>query len=470
MYGAILGDIIGSPYEFDANNIKTKDFPLFSERSEYTDDSIMTCAVAEALLSCGEKFDRETLRQALADAMRKYGHRYPFAGYGMNFSMWLERTDIKPCDSCGNSSAVRVSAVPWLFQENLQQTLLVAGVTAEVTHDHPEGIKGAQAVAAVIFMAIHGADKETIRTTISNVFHYDLSRTCDEIRPAYHHVESCQETVPEAIIAFLEGDSFEDVIRSAVSLGGDSDTLTAIAGSMAEAFYGVPEELIREADARLPRDLRQVADDFYKEVKRRRDAIDADPARRARWEQALLPQQTAGGDERGKSASDAGALEKKKKGPDFSTEKLIDPLLEKLAKERNKESVILCLEAVRVSMNAGGSFLTPVRPVSRRNGNGKETASLRFRVADSADGRKWQVAYTGDRAYQRSRSAKEPAVAMTIRRMLEQFLPPKEGDKPSRPGVPAQIAGIVLNPDLKPLFLSRESIGEIFRVDAAKSK
>ena len=469
MYGAILGDIIGSPYEFDANNIKTKDFPLFSERSEYTDDSIMTCAVAEALLSCGGKFTRGTLRQALADAMRKYGHRYPFAGYGMNFSMWLERTDIKPCDSCGNSSAVRVSAVPWLFQENLQQTLLIAGVTAEVTHDDPEGIKGAQAVAAVIFMAIHGADKETIRTTISNVFHYDLSRTCDEIRPGYHHVETCQETVPEAIIAFLEGDSFEDVIRSAVSLGGDSDTLAAIAGSMAEAFYGVPEELIREADARLPRDLRQVAADFYKEVKRRRESIDADPARKARWEKALLPQPASGGGEGGGTSPNAAASAKKKKGPDFSTEKLIDPLLEKLAAERSKENVILCLEAVRVSMNAGGSFLTPVQPLSRSSTNGRKTSTLRFRVADTGDGRKWQVAYSGDQAYQKSRSAKEPAVAMTIRQMLEQFLPPKEGDTASRPGVPEQIAGIVLNPDLKPLFLSRESIAEIFRVNAAKS-
>ena len=236
MYGAILGDIIGSPYEFDQNNIKTTEFELFSERSEFTDDSIMTLAVAEALMDCGIDAGEETMKKALVDSMKKYGGRYPFAGYGADFSMWIAQEDPKPYNSCSNGSAMRVSAVPWLCQEDMAKMFRIAALTASVSHDHPEGIKGAQAVAAVIFMAIHGASKQAIRDTVSKVFSYDLLRTCDEIRPGYHYADSCQQTVPEAICAFLEGDSFEEVIRLAVSLGGDSDTLTCMAGSMAEAF------------------------------------------------------------------------------------------------------------------------------------------------------------------------------------------------------------------------------------------
>ena len=167
MYGAILGDIIGSPYEFDQNNIKTTEFELFSERSEFTDDSIMTLAVAEGLMNCGVDADEATMKKALVAAMKKYGNRYPFAGYGANFSMWLSEEDPKPYKSFGNGSAMRVSASAWLCQESLQKMLRIAAVTAEVSHNHPEGIKGAQATAAVIFMAIHGASKEDIRATVS---------------------------------------------------------------------------------------------------------------------------------------------------------------------------------------------------------------------------------------------------------------------------------------------------------------
>ena len=152
---------------------------------------------------------------------------------------------------------MRVSAVGWLY-DNLERTLEVAKATAEVTHNHPEGIKGAEATASAIFLARTGSTKAEIKAYIEGKFHYDLSRTCDEIRPSYHHVESCQQTVPEAITAFLEGDSFEDVIRTAVSLGGDCDTLTAIAGSIAEGFYGVPEELKKECENKLPVTLRNV--------------------------------------------------------------------------------------------------------------------------------------------------------------------------------------------------------------------
>jgi ADP-ribosylglycohydrolase len=251
MYGAILGDIIGSPYEFDRGN-KSKDFPLFGEESTYTDDTIMTIAVAEAFM--GAPDDDATIRRRLVDAMHKYGRMYPDAGYGGRFAMWLFLDGTEPYNSFGNGSAMRVSSVAWLYND-LQTVRRMARLSAEVTHDHPEGIKGAEATASAIFLARTGCSKAEIKDYIEEQFHYDLSRTCDEIRPTYRHVESCQETVPEAITAFLEGESFEDVIRTAVSLGGDCDTLTCIAGSIAEGFYGVSEELKQECERRLHPDL-----------------------------------------------------------------------------------------------------------------------------------------------------------------------------------------------------------------------
>ena len=256
MFGAILGDIIGSPYEFDMGD-KTKVFPLFSRYSTYTDDSVMTLAVAEALLDAqpGEA-DSQTCKR-LVSYMQKYGRAYPDAGYGGNFGCWLWQENPQPYNSWGNGSAMRVSAAAWLYAD-LETVRRMATLTASVTHNHPEGIKGAEATAAAIFLARTGKSKAEIKAYIESEFGYDLRRTCDEIRPAYHHVESCQETVPEAITAFLEGENFEDVIRTAVSLGGDCDTLTAIAGSIAEGFYGVPEELKAECRARLPEPLREV--------------------------------------------------------------------------------------------------------------------------------------------------------------------------------------------------------------------
>ena len=255
MYGAILGDIIGSPYEFDQGS-KTKDFPLFSGRSTFTDDTVMTIAVAEAFLDARGGSDEE-IRRHLIRSMQRWGRRYPYAGYGARFIHWLADPDPRPYGSWGNGSAMRVSAAAWLF-DDLDTVRAMARLSAAVTHDHPEGIKGAEATAAAIFLARTGSTKARIRTYIEAQFGYDLSRTCDQIRPGYRHVESCQETVPEAITAFLEGESFEDVLRTAVSLGGDCDTLTAIAGSMAEGFYGVPEELKDQCRRRLPADLAQV--------------------------------------------------------------------------------------------------------------------------------------------------------------------------------------------------------------------
>ena len=273
MYGAILGDIIGSPYEFDENNIKTKDFPLFKYNSQFTDDSVMTVAVADALLRIGAgeagedeavKADERNIEERfiMAQALKRWGNTYPDAGYGVRFIRWL-RSGNGPYNSFGNGSAMRVSPAGWLY-DSMEETMKMAELSAVVTHDHPEGIKGAKAVAAAIYLARTGASKQDIKTYIISEFSYDLTRTCDEIRPSYHHIETCQATVPEAVTAFLEGTDFEDVIRTAVSLGGDCDTLTCIAGSIAEAFYGVPDELIQECRARVTQPMLEVIDAFDK--------------------------------------------------------------------------------------------------------------------------------------------------------------------------------------------------------------
>ena len=256
MFGAILGDIIGSPYEFDMGD-KTKEFPLFSKRSEFTDDTVMTIAVADVFLDSNLVMDDNIIREKLIDSMHKYGKTFPDAGYGGRFGAWLFLGGREPYNSWGNGSAMRVSSVGWLF-DDLGMVRHMARLSAEVTHNHPEGIKGAEATAAAIFLARTGTTKDAIKDYIQTHFGYDLSRTCDEIRPNYYHVESCQETVPEAITAFLEGNGFEDVIRTAVSLGGDCDTLTCIAGSIAEAFYGVPKDLKEECMNGIPHDLRDV--------------------------------------------------------------------------------------------------------------------------------------------------------------------------------------------------------------------
>ena len=251
MTGAIAGDIIGSVYEFD--NIKTTDFPLFTNESDYTDDTIMTVAVADWLLNGGD----------LAKVMQRYGREYPYptGGYGGRFSGWLREKDPLPYNSWGNGSAMRVSAVGWMF-DSLEKTLEVAKETAIVTHNHPEGIKGAQATAAAIYLARTGKSKQDIKQYIEATFSYDLGRTCDEIRPFYRFNESCQGTVPEAIIAFLDSSDFENAIRLAVSLGGDSDTLACITGGIAEAFYGIPEDIEKQVSDKLPGTFQKVIKEF----------------------------------------------------------------------------------------------------------------------------------------------------------------------------------------------------------------
>ena len=445
MYGAILGDIIGSPYEFDANNIKTTEFPLFSGRSEFTDDSIMTCAVAEGLMNCGTDADEEKMRSALVDAMKKYGRRYPLAGYGVNFSMWLEQEDPKPYNRYGNGSAMRVSPAVWLCQDNMQRMLHIAAVTAAVSHNHPEGIRGAQATAAVIFMGIHGASKEDIKNTVSKAFGYDLSRTCDEIRPDYHHVESCQETVPQAITAFLEGDSFESVIRLAVSLGGDSDTLAAIAGSMAEAFYGVPDDLKREARDRLPADLRSVLDRFERRLEEDRKEREADPARMETWKNALHP--------RPKKAAG--------KAPNFDGSGELEKKMDALAAGKTREDLVRCAEALRQAMHGGGGLMIPVQVLAARGTGSPASRGLSVKLVKTGDGRTWQVAYTSAGRFEPGAAVKDKAIAVPIRQTLEQFVK----DAPGTAKAPESISGLVLNPEKNPLFLPREMIASILRAE-----
>ena len=258
-----MGDMIGAPYEFDRGD-KTKDFPLFVQESQFTDDTVMTIAVAQALMESEGKSDDEIRRRLVVD-MQDWGKRYPAAGYGARFGGWIYQEDPKPYGSFGNGSAMRVSSAGWLY-DTIEETRRIARITSGVTHNHPEGIKGAEATAAAIFLARTGSGKEEIKDYIAGEFGYDLSRTCDEIRPTYHHVESCQETVPEAITAFLEGADFEDVIRTAVSLGGDCDTLTCIAGGIAEAFYGVPEDMKAACRGRLSEDILRILDQFTERI------------------------------------------------------------------------------------------------------------------------------------------------------------------------------------------------------------
>lgn len=252
MLGAITGDIIGSTYEF--KNARKYDFDPFPAGSFFTDDSVLTIAIADALLN-GKEY---------GETLRKYARKYPGRGYGLLFGKWIYMSNPEPYNSFGNGSAMRVSAIGWSF-DSVEETLEEAEKSAAITHNHPEGIKGAQAVAAAIFMARRGHDKKDIKEFIETHFNYNLKRTLDEIRPFYNFDETCQKTVPEAITCFLESENFEDAVRKAVWLGGDSDTLACITGGIAEAFYNeIPAEWIEKSCSILDRDLNDVTERFRK--------------------------------------------------------------------------------------------------------------------------------------------------------------------------------------------------------------
>lgn len=259
MIGSIIGDIVGSIYEF--GNIKTKDFNLFSTDCSYTDDSVLTVATADWLLNGGD----------IAHYYSRYGmeNPWPMGGYGDEFKRWIVRSsrqnDFRPYNSCGNGSAMRVGPVGWVF-DTREKILAKAKESAECTHNHPEGIKGAQATALCIFMARQGASKGEIREEIEKKFGYNLSFTCNNIRPTYTWGGTCQDSVPQAIVAFLDGSDFEDSIRNAISIGGDSDTIGCITGSIAEAFFGIPQDIREKGLSYLPekfKDIVMVFEDKY---------------------------------------------------------------------------------------------------------------------------------------------------------------------------------------------------------------
>ena len=237
MLGAIIGDIAGSIYE--GYPIKTKEFPFFEDSCCFTDDSVCTLAVADILLH----------DLTPAETMQAWCRRYPHRCYGGNFGMWIYTDPPEPYNSYGNGSAMRVSPAAFLNRDNLENALSAADKVTEITHNHPEGMKGARATTHVIYLAFQGEPPEGIRQVITSEYGYDLSQTVDEIRPSYAFDVTCQGTVPQAITCALESDSFEDAVRSAISLGGDADTLAAIAGPIAEALHGIPDELIERTES-----------------------------------------------------------------------------------------------------------------------------------------------------------------------------------------------------------------------------
>lgn len=260
MLGAIIGDIVGSIYE--RNPIKTKNFEFWGAGCTFTDDTVMTLAVADAILE--HLRGTGDFKEILVNKMQEFGRKYPLAGYGKSFANWIYSECPKPYNSFGNGSAMRVSACAWLF-DDLESVIQYAKMSAEVTHNHPEGIKGAEAVAAAVFLAKNKHSKEEIKKYIEDNY-YPLNMKLNEIRQIYHFDVTCQGTVPQAIIAFLESESFEDAIRNAVSLGGDSDTLAAITGSIAEAYYGIPKDIQEKAMGYLDVFLKPVLAEYNNAV------------------------------------------------------------------------------------------------------------------------------------------------------------------------------------------------------------
>ncbi len=245
MKGAIIGDIVGSQFEGVLHSFD-KSFELFTRRCRFTDDTVMTLAVAKALINNQDEKDEKKMFFAFQKEMQAWGRKYPLAGYGGKFRFWILHPNPKPYGSFGNGSAMRVSPVGWRY-ETIGETRQVAAVTAAVTHNHPEGIKGAEATASAIFLARNNASKDEIKAYISKEFDYNLDLELSQIRKTHTMDVSCQVTVPVSIIAFLESADYEDAIRNAVALGGDTDTQGAITGSIAEAFYGIPDVLWEKA-------------------------------------------------------------------------------------------------------------------------------------------------------------------------------------------------------------------------------
>ena len=256
MLGAIIGDIVGSRFEW--NNIKTKEFEFFTRNSFATDDSIMTLAVAKAILE--SKKDPDVLRKTIARHLQEVGRPYPNCGYGGMFHSWMYTDNPKPYNSYGNGAAMRVSPCGFAAS-SLEEAKMLSEIVTEVTHNHPEGLKGAEATTVAIYLAREGKSIPEIRAHIDKHY-YPMNFTLDEIRPTYRFNETCQQTVPQAIMAFLESTGFEDAIRNAISIGGDSDTLAAITGGIAEAFYGIPTDIREHALTYLDKRLLAILNAF----------------------------------------------------------------------------------------------------------------------------------------------------------------------------------------------------------------
>ncbi|HQC54728.1 MAG TPA: ADP-ribosylglycohydrolase family protein [Clostridia bacterium] len=261
MLGAIIGDIVGSKYEY--SNFKSKDFKWFDEGTRFTDDTIMTVAIAKAFLD--SKLDFSDLSEKAIYWMQYFGRKYP-SDYGLDFIGWLQENNPKPYNSYGNGAAMRVSPAGW-FANSIEQAVNLAKKVTEVSHNHPEGIRGAVAVSTIIYLCRKGASKAEIKDFVTKKIKYNVDFTLDQIRSKYKFDESCQGTVPVAIVAFLESTSFIDCIQNAISVGGDADTLTAIAGSIAEAYYvfpGIDEKIIKKAESYLPKELLDIINEFNK--------------------------------------------------------------------------------------------------------------------------------------------------------------------------------------------------------------
>lgn len=430
MYGAILGDMIGSPFEFDRGK-KTKEFELFSKGAGFTDDTVMTLAVAVALMNLDKDAPLVQIREQIVRCMRYFGRKYLDAGYGGNFGRWLRTRDEHPkaYGSYGNGSAMRVSSVGWMY-DTIGRTREVARATADVTHNHPEGIKGAEAVASAIFLARTGSSKDEIKEYVVRNFHYNLDRTCDEIRPFYHHVESCQETVPEAITAFLEGTAFEDVIRTAVSLGGDCDTLTAIAGSIAEAYYGVPGSLRVECRKRLLKELMGVLLQFWERLgEDSRDVTD----------------------------------------PFLEENRWIEKAIQKFHKETTKENLVLVLEIIQRRMHEDGHLLIPVEapkaaldmidPAHVQVGDvvqAKENLHFVMRQIITQDGKHWMAAFTGNQEMLKVENTH--IISICIDQYLEDVLEMEN------------VEGVILNPWEQSLLMDKKLIQAIFDADRQEER
>ena len=257
MIGAIIGDVVGSRFEF--NNYKSKNFEMFDKKCDFTDDSVMTLAIAKALLPYEAITDYESFKKELVAVMHEVGMRYPHCGYGGRFYVWMMKNHTEPYNSFGNGSAMRVAPVGW-FANSLEECEALAAATAEVTHNHPEGVKGAVAVAGAIYLARTGSKMEEIKEYIKR--YYTIDFTLDEIREDYDFYEICQKSVPQALEAFFESTSFEDAIRNAISIGGDSDTIAAITGSIAEAYYGADDDMKETALSHLDSYLLEIAESF----------------------------------------------------------------------------------------------------------------------------------------------------------------------------------------------------------------